>query len=221
MKKIYAYLLMIMILIMTGVAFAYTPVHLNQHVIQTNLSAKNIPSKLLLREDTPDIQTREITEEKVEEEVVDQPKVSTSTEQESVLEVIPPEQESVPEVIPPEQNSVSLEHAVGSMSSYGPDCVGCNGYLANGFNGMSSIYYEDPTYGVVRIVAADRKYPFGTIIKVTGSKWGDFNAIVMDRGGNIGFGRRFLFDLLWASEAEAANAGTSYDTSFDVLRLGY
>ena len=210
MKKIYAYLLMIMILIMTGVAFAYTPVHLNQHVIQTNLSAKNIPSKLLLREDTPDIQTREITEEKVEEEVVDQPEVSTSTEQ-----------ESVPEVIPSEQDSVSLEHAVGSISSYGPDCVGCNGYLANGFNGMSSIYYEDPTYGVVRIVAADRKYPFGTIIKVTGSKWGDFNAIVMDRGGNIGFGRRFLFDLLWTSEAEAANAGTSYDTSFDVLRLGY
>ena len=212
MKKIYAYILIIMVLVLTGVGFVYTPVSNYQHVVHTNLSSKNIPSKLLVKQEVPVIQAREEVQEekKVEEEVL--PEVLPEVE-----EPAPP----VVEVTPPQVDAFSLEHAVGTMSSYGPDCAGCNGYLANGYNGMSSIYYEDPTYGVVRIVAGDRKYPFGTIIKVTGSNWGDFNAIVMDRGGDIGFGRRFLFDLLWTSEAEASSAGTSYNTTFDVLRLGY
>ena len=60
-----------------------------------------------------------------------------------------------------------------------------------------------------------------SIIKVSGSKIGDFNAIVLDRGGGIGFGKRFLFDLLFTSEAEASQFGTSYDVTFDLLREGY
>ena len=58
-------------------------------------------------------------------------------------------------------------------------------------------------------------------MKVSGSKLGDFNAIVLDRGGGIGFGKRFLFDLLFASEAEASQFGTSYDVTFSLLRDGY
>ena len=50
---------------------------------------------------------------------------------------------------------------------------------------------------------------------------GDFNAIVLDRGGDIGIGRRFLFDLLFPSESEAVAFGTSYDVTVDVLRFGY
>ena len=45
--------------------------------------------------------------------------------------------------------------------------------------------------------------------------------IGLDRGGDIGIGRRFLFDLLFPSESEAATFGTSYDVTVDVLRFGY
>ena len=89
------------------------------------------------------------------------------------------------------------------------------------FNNGEIITYNDPTYGNVRIVAGDPQYPYGTIIRISNTKAGDFNAIVLDRGGDIGIGRRFLFDLLFPSESEAAAFGTSYDVTVDVLRFGY
>ena len=58
-------------------------------------------------------------------------------------------------------------------------------------------------------------------VKVSGSKLGDFYAIVLDRGGGIGFGKRFLFDLLFSSEGEASQFGTSYDVTFELVRDGY
>ena len=116
----------------------------------------------------------------------------------------------------------SLEKQVGTISAYGPDCRGCSGHLGGGFDASDGSYiYTDPTYGNVRIVAGDPQYPYGTIIRVSNTKAGDFNAIVLDRGGDIGIGRRFLFDLLFPSEADAAAFGTSYDVTVDVLRFGY
>ena len=116
----------------------------------------------------------------------------------------------------------SLEKQVGTISAYGPDCRGCSGHLGGGFDASDGSYiYSDPTYGNVRIVAGDPQYPYGTIIRVSNTKAGDFNTIVLDRGGDIGIGRRFLFDLLFPSEAEAAAFGTSYDVTVDVLRFGY
>ncbi len=116
----------------------------------------------------------------------------------------------------------TLDTQVGVMSAYGPDCSGCSGNLSSGrYVGDGNIYYEDPTYGTVRIVAGDKQYPIGSIVKVSGSSLGDFNAIVLDRGGGIGFGKRFLFDLLFSSEAEASQFGTSYNVTFDLLRSGY
>ena len=116
----------------------------------------------------------------------------------------------------------SLEKQVGTISAYGPDCRGCSGHLGGGFDASDGSYiYNDPTYGNVRIVAGDPQYPYGTIIRISNTKAGDFNAIVLDRGGDIGIGRRFLFDLLFPSESEAAAFGTSYDVTVDVLRFGY
>ena len=113
-----------------------------------------------------------------------------------------------------------LETQKGTMSAYGPDCAGCNGHLSTGFDARQSITYQDGKYGTVRIVAGDRKYPFGTIVRIKGA--GDpFNAIVLDRGGDIGIGRRFMFDLLCSSEAQASNYGTHYNMTFEILRYGY
>ena len=115
-----------------------------------------------------------------------------------------------------------LETQVGVMSAYGPDCRGCSGHLGGGFDASLGNYiYNDATFGEVRIVAGDSKYPYGTIIRVKNSKIGEFNAIVLDRGGAIGIGKKFMFDLLFPSEAEASKFGTSYNVSFEVLRYGY
>ena len=106
----------------------------------------------------------------------------------------------------------------GNMSGYGPDCYGCSGYLAYGlYVGNGEIYYTDLEYGKVRIVAGDRSIPFGTIIVINN----DILAIVLDRGGAIGFNKRFMFDLLYSSEEIANNNGILIDTSFEVLRYGF
>lgn len=114
-----------------------------------------------------------------------------------------------------------LESFIGKMSAYGPDCNGCSGKVGGGqvvTNG--NIYYNDSNYGTVRIIAADKKYPYGSIIRIKSNR-GEFLAIVMDRGGDIGFGRRFDVDLLCDSEASASSYGTTYNVTFEVLRYGY
>ena len=147
-----------------------------------------------------------------ESEIVESPKVDVSSSA--------PVEETVPQVQETQPVSSGLEVQTGAISSYGPDCVGCSGTLASGFYaGNGNIYYQDSTYGSVRIVAGDRSYPFGTIVQVSGTPLGDFNAIVLDRGGGIGFGKRFLFDLLFPSEAEGF--GSYWNITFTILRYGY
>lgn len=121
------------------------------------------------------------------------------------------------------KNEVVLETITGKMSGYGPDCYGCSGYLASGeYVGDGKIYYDDSTYGNVRIVAADPKYKFGTIVRIKNSNLnGDFLAIVLDRGGVIGFDKRCLFDLLYSNEDVANIDGISEDVIFEILRYGY
>jgi 3D (Asp-Asp-Asp) domain-containing protein len=153
-----------------------------------------------------DIKIEEATTEEIVEEVV-QPVVSETID--SAL----PKAEEVIEVIQPQNEVVT-----GKMSGYGPDCIGCSGYLANGhYVGNGNIYYNDSEYGQVRIVAGDKKYKFGTIIRINDSML----AIVLDRGGSIGIGKKFMFDLLYASEAEANSNGVSYNTKFEILRNGF
>ena len=115
-----------------------------------------------------------------------------------------------------------LDTQVGTMSAYGLDCAGGSGRVGAGYDAAgNNVRYNDATYGECRIIAADPKYPYGTIIRVVDSKIGTFNAIVLDRGGAIGIGRRFMADLLFTSEAEASGFGLSRNTTFEVLRYGY
>ena len=115
-----------------------------------------------------------------------------------------------------------LETQVGTMSSYGPDCVGCSWRLGGGYDARSGNYtYNDKTYGTVRIVAGDASYPYGSIVRVKGSKLGEFYAIVLDRGGAIGKGKRFMFDLLFPNESLALGHGTEKGLVFEIVRYGY
>lgn len=109
-----------------------------------------------------------------------------------------------------------------TISHYGHDCYGCtSGYTASGYYvGDGRIYYQDSEFGNVRVVAADNKYPMGTIIRL---EYHDSNiiAIVLDRGGGIGDGKRFQIDLLESSEQVANSQGIFSNSKLEVLRLGY
>ena len=115
-----------------------------------------------------------------------------------------------------------LETIVGTMSGYGLDCKGCSGVVGARYDAKgNNLRYHDPVYGECRIVAGDKKYPYGTIVRVKNSKIGTFNVIILDRGGDIGIGRKYLFDLLFWTEKESYDFGLSRNTTFEILRYGY
>lgn len=111
----------------------------------------------------------------------------------------------------------------GPMTAYGPDCVGCIGITASGENVLNgNIFYKDKTFGNIRILAADKTLPFGTIVRISGLKAypNGLIAIVLDRGSAIGFNKKSYFDLLYVSEKSTLTFGCQY-AQFDILRLGY
>lgn len=116
-----------------------------------------------------------------------------------------------------------LANELVTISHYGHDCYGCSsGYTASGYYvGDGRIYYEDSEFGNVRIVAADSKYPLGTIIRLSYQDNQVITAIVLDRGSAIGDGKKFQIDLLEPSEAKANIQGVFSNSMLEVLRLGY
>lgn len=106
---------------------------------------------------------------------------------------------------------------VGRIAHYGPDCGGCGGTTAAGYNVRNTIYYNDPTYGQVRIVAMGKTYPLYTIIKIDNYKQGSITAIVLDRGGAITGNK---IDLLVSSESQASKLGIQTDAQVQILRWG-
>lgn len=109
----------------------------------------------------------------------------------------------------------------GTMTGYGPDCVGCTGKVScpprtDVRNG--NIYFDDNEYGAVRIVAADKGIPCGTIIKVNGNRLaGEMVVIVLDRGGAI---KGTLMDLLMSSENSSTPFGRQ-NVVYEVVRWGW
>lgn len=107
------------------------------------------------------------------------------------------------------------------MSGYGADI---GNYTASGYQiSGGNITYNDNQYGEVRILAGDRNYPFGTIVRISNSNEGTVLGIVLDRGPDIGrvAGKKFAFDLLYTTSREARLKGVSYNANFEILRLGY
>lgn len=111
---------------------------------------------------------------------------------------------------------------VGELTGYVGDCPLCTGYLAcpPRTNVLKEgIYYNDKTYGTVRIVASSRNYPCGTIIRFNVGKLSKepIIAIILDRGvgGND-------IDLLTDDVNYAIkNIGRVRNLEFQVLREGW
>lgn len=115
-----------------------------------------------------------------------------------------------------------LDKFTGTITGYGPDCDGCIGITASGYDVRNTIYYNDKTYDNVRVLAADKSLPFGTIIKVSNLKnYNDFIGIVLDRGSAISFDGFSQIDLLFESENYSYNFGRKENVIFEILRLGY
>jgi hypothetical protein len=120
------------------------------------------------------------------------------------------------------------ETYTGDLTGYGADCPLCGGTLAcmpslDVLHG--NVTYNDATYGSVRIVAADKNFPLGTIVKITermnDGSYETFNAIVLDRGDrNIGLNSKYIFDLLLENEQIAYSYGVHYDIDVEVLKVG-
>ena len=110
----------------------------------------------------------------------------------------------------------------GYITAYGPDCTGCSGITASGYNVRNTIYYHDKEYGKIRIVAADKSLPFGSIVRISNLNISKepIIAIVLDRGSAIGFNRKAYFDLLYPNE-RSSNLFGRQKGIFEILRKGY
>ncbi len=112
---------------------------------------------------------------------------------------------------------------MGTLTAYGPDCPGCSGNSAcpprqNFKNG--NIYFEDQVYGTVRVVAADRSIPCGSIVRISGINIYSepILAIVMDRGGAVTGNH---MDLLFTSQSNLEGFATSHNIKFEIIRYGW
>ena len=112
---------------------------------------------------------------------------------------------------------------MGKLTAYGPDCPGCSGNSAcpprqNFKNG--NIYFEDQDYGKVRVVAADRSIPCGSIVRISGINIYSepILAIVMDRGGAV---KGNHMDLLFTRQSNLEGFATSSNIKFELIRYGW
>ena len=76
--------------------------------------------------------------------------------------------DATPVISTPPSNIEVIETLTGKITAFTPYCSdGCAGYTASGkFVGNGDIYQYDNEFGMVRIVAGDSSYPFGTIVRI-------------------------------------------------------
>lgn len=130
-----------------------------------------------------------------------------------------------------------LSTLYGTVTAYGPDCVGCSGITSSGYrvseyvNGnykLISSTYSDKTFGDLRILAAAvAQFPIGTVVRMSGSSISEpITGIVLDTGyamnsayksGNV------LIDLMFDSEKnkEVFEFGRKHNVKFEILRYGF
>lgn len=123
---------------------------------------------------------------------------------------------------------------VGRLTGYGPDCYGCSGtgnLACRTKNGdkhslvTNGIYYEDDTYGKIRILAAATAFPCGTIMEVTKEGYPPYYGVVLDRGGTMNSewskGNMFV-DLAYEKNAlSGSDQLTGTNITFKIIRYGW
>ena len=142
-------------------------------------------------------------------------------------------QEMQPEVV--EKGSGAYGLYRGTLTGYGPDCVGCSKvgnvacFTKNKTNHSlitDGIYYTDDEYGKIRIVAAAKAFPCGTIVYVDNGVLEPFYGIVLDTGSTMRNAYKkdgtIWMDLAFVSQEVALTGGaTSKNTKYSVQRWGW
>lgn len=174
-------------------------------------------------------------EEKKNESSLDDTVVPLEDENAKVQEVVEEIKEEDKEVeeeviVTPDEPNLFYDKAVimtevGTITGYGPDCDTCSGIgkTRSGHNLYESMYYEDSEFGTVRILAADYSFGKGAIFRVSNIPGMEpFIAIVLDTGGNVGYGKGTLFDLAYQTEKDPKNKviGKTANVTFELLREG-
>lgn len=207
-----------MVLTLFSLASANVTIEKESSLVQNSNITKQLNSKL--------IANGVVEQEEIKEELeIPQAKVE---EKEVVIQEQPVTQQkpaSAPSYIAPIDTTSFpvLSTNVGTVSHYGHDCYGCtSGKTASGYYiGDGRIYYNDPVFGSVRIVAAGSEYPLGSILRLTNIGDAPMLVIVLDRGGAIGSDKGRILDLLTESNAAAYQQGLKYNVKVEALRLGY
>lgn len=230
MKKIYNYtfqLVYIYVLVLSLFSISNFEVKIERYDSNiSNVNQEKIVNSSLLAQNPENDSDKNLEEEKESIKEVEEDSTENNEQLEQKTEEKPkiestPKVEEVVNIIDTSGFAVLSQETV-NVSHYGHDCYGCTtGYTASGYYvGDGRIYYQDATFGSVRVVAADLKYPLGTIIRI-GYKGSTITAIVLDRGGAIGDDKRFQIDLLAQNNNKAYELGIVENTSLEVLRLGY
>lgn len=110
----------------------------------------------------------------------------------------------------------------GTLTAYGADCYGCSGITSSGFDLRdNNIFYEDNKFGTLRIVAADKGVPLGTVVRISNVKIYDkpIVAIVLDRGYAI---KGNIMDLAFGfqDDPDVKKIGRS-NVVYETLRYGW
>lgn len=164
----------------------------------------------------------------IKEVIVKKDEIKQESIQEPVIPKVEEPKEEIP-VLETKQNYNVIETYIGSLTGYGSDCDGCGTMTAADYDISNTIYYDDPEFGRVRIVAAgtvkendSKKLPFYSIVRISNvSNMDPVIAIVLDRGGSVGYGKVTLFDLLFESESVANKTiGKRKNVTFELLRKG-
>lgn len=168
--------------------------------------------------DTQDIDVKDNEENQVKEDNNEEKSDEiSSTNKEEDKTLVVEEDNSQSNVSSPDYNVI--ETYTGSLTGYGPDCRGCSGKTASGYDVRNTITYNDEEYGEIRILAADKSIQMYSVVRVSNVPGMEpFIAIVLDTGGNVGFGKGTLFDLLFSKESEAMHKVNN--VTFEILRKG-
>ena len=160
-------------------------------------------------------------EEDEEKEDIKEKEITPKVEKEEIKEEIKPAVEEQPkQVIKQEIKNDVLASYTGTMSFYNENCSGCSGNTSSGVNVSGGrLYYYDSEYQNVRIVAAGKEIKLWSIVRIKNSSLGDsVLAIVLDRGGDIGNGRKFIVDMLTNNQEN--KGGINRNVTVEVLRNG-
>ena len=111
----------------------------------------------------------------------------------------------------------------GQMTAYNPICVGCTGKVycpPRQDVTRGNIYFNDSTYGSIRILAADYAIPCGTVVKITNLTFTNepIIGIVLDRGGAI---KGNIMDFLVTENDDMNIVGRQRNVHYEVLRWGW